>query len=61
MTPRPSDDGGYVVPAKVVSRVKISPTLIFDLLRTINHNMGRYEGAFGEIKHVGGPPEDPDV
>lgn len=51
LTPRQTEDG-LVVPAKVVSRLKISPTLIFDLLRTINHNMTRYEAAFGDIKQL---------
>jgi hypothetical protein len=36
--------------AKVVSRVRIPPTIVFDLLRTLNQNLTEYERTFGEIK-----------
>lgn len=38
------------VPMRVVSRVRIPVTLIFDVLRALNENMTRYETAFGEIR-----------
>jgi Protein of unknown function (DUF3467) len=48
------------VPCRVVSRVRIPPTVIFDLMRALNENMATYEASFGEIRRVGGPrPEQP--
>ena len=49
--PSPQDEPG-VVPCLVSSRVKIPPTVIFDLLKALNENMTRYEGQFGEIRRV---------
>jgi hypothetical protein len=40
--------------AQVVSRVRIPAALAFDLIRTINEAMGRYEAKWGEIHR----PED---
>lgn len=50
---------GVVVPARVTARVKIPPTLVFDLLRVLNENMTRYEKTYGEIHRPGerGTPE----
>ena len=53
------------VPCRVVSRVRIPPTVIFDLMRALNDNMAKYEATFGEIKRVGiqgqpPPPEGPE-
>lgn len=45
-----------VVPARVTARVKVPPSLVFNLLRAINDNMTQYEAAFGPI----GRPDDPD-
>jgi Protein of unknown function (DUF3467) len=42
------------VPCRVVSRVRIPPTVIFDLMRALNENMAKYEASFGEIKRLGG-------
>ncbi len=51
MPPQPSDEAGRVVmPCRVVSRVKIPPTLVFDILRALNENMTRYEQTYGEIR-----------
>ena len=46
------------VPARVVARVRIPPTVMFDLMRSLNENMSIYEQKFGEIKRFGGelPP-----
>jgi hypothetical protein len=38
--------------AQVVSRVRIAPTLVFELLRAINQDLGEYEEQFGEIKRL---------
>lgn len=48
-------DDLVTVPAHVVARVKLPPTVLFDVLRTLNENMTLYEKAFGEIKR----PEPP--
>jgi len=48
-----------VVPARVVSRVKIPPSVVFDLLRAINTNMTLYEQRYGAIRRVDDlPPDD---
>jgi hypothetical protein len=41
------------VPCRVVARVKIPVTVLFDVLRALNENMTRYESVFGEIKRPG--------
>ena len=38
------------VPARIVARVRIPPTLVFDLIRTINARMAAYEKEWGEIQ-----------
>jgi hypothetical protein len=40
--------------ALVTARVRVPPTIVFDLLRAINENLAEYETEFGEIKR----PED---
>jgi Protein of unknown function (DUF3467) len=53
----PEDDQSLVrVPCRVVARVKVPVTVIFDVLRALNENMTRYETSFGEITRPG-PPE----
>ena len=37
------------VPARVVSRLKIPPSLVFRILQALNENMTNYEERFGEI------------
>jgi hypothetical protein len=49
-------DAPVRVECRVVSRVKIPVTVLFDVLRALNENMTRYEQVFGEIKR----PEPPD-
>ena len=53
MPPEPTeDDHGQAivrVPTRITARVKIPPTLIFDVIRVLNDNMTRYEQAFGPI------------
>jgi Protein of unknown function (DUF3467) len=53
----PEDESaGVIVPARVVSRVKIPTTVIFDVLRALNENMTRYEASFGDIRRPGEAP-----
>ena len=60
------DEGGEFVrvPVRVVQRVKVPPTLLFDIIRALNDNMTRYEESFGPIQRIQGndplypPPGD---
>jgi Protein of unknown function (DUF3467) len=36
--------------ATVVSRVRIPPTIVFELLKSLNQNLAAYEETFGEIQ-----------
>jgi hypothetical protein len=45
------------VPVRVVSRVRIPVTLLFEVLKALNTNMTNYEAAFGPI----GEPRPPQV
>jgi hypothetical protein len=47
------------VPCRVVTRVKIPRTLIFDIMRALNDNMTIYERTFGEIQRPDAPQEEP--
>jgi hypothetical protein len=51
-TQPPSSADGDVLPARVVARVKIPPTVIFDLMRALNINMTNYEQTFGSIRRI---------
>lgn len=44
--------------AQVIARVRLPPTIVFDLLRSLNENLADYEKSFGEIKEQesDGPP-----
>jgi len=46
------------IPCRVVTRVKIPPSLIFDIMRALNQNMTIYEATFGEIQRPQPPQED---
>ncbi len=50
--------GPDTVAAQVVSRVRIPPTIVFDLLRALNEDLGEYETAYGEIKRPADGPSD---
>lgn len=60
--PQPRDPGDPespgVVPCRVVARIKIPPTLIFDVLQALNQNMTKYEAKYGEIKRPDSSQED---
>jgi len=47
-----AEDGTQVVhvPARVVSRVRVPPGQVFEILKALNENMTHYEQAFGEIR-----------
>lgn len=48
-----------VIPSRVVARVKIPPTVMFDVLRALNENMTNYEARFGTIRAPGADQASP--
>lgn len=52
------DAGGDNVPFRVVSRVKVPVSLVFEVLKAINTNMAKYEETFGEIREVKQKPAE---
>jgi hypothetical protein len=59
LPPMQDEDGGVTVPFRVVARVKLPVSVIFDLLQAINHNMTTYEETFGPISGMSGPAPEP--
>ena len=58
-TDDPDDPASPVtVPSRVVARVRIPPTLLFDVLRALNENMSRYEATYGEIRQPGSEEDE---
>jgi hypothetical protein len=64
--PTRNDLGEQVIraPHRLVTRVRVPPTAVFDIIRTINENLTMYEQRFGQIRRPGDdrplyPPEDP--
>ena len=49
------DDSRLVVPCRLVSRIKLPVTLVFDVIRILNATMTSYEDRYGEIHR---PSED---
>jgi hypothetical protein len=41
------------VPCRVVARVKVPATVVFDMIRAMNENLTRYEGKFGVVRRPG--------
>jgi hypothetical protein len=41
------------IPVSLVARVRLPTTLVFDVLRSLNDAMTRYEAMFGEIRRPG--------
>ena len=52
---QPGENGMVKVPCRVVSRLRISPTVMLDVLQAMNENVARYQQTFGEIQRPGGP------
>lgn len=50
-------DAPVQVPVRVVSRVRIPVTLLFEVLKALNTNMTGYESTFGSIRAPQAPPE----
>jgi hypothetical protein len=58
LPPAPAEGDGTVLPCQVVARIKVAPSLIFDLMRTLNENMTNYEASFGEIRRPEPPSQE---
>ena len=50
-------DAVLQVPVRVVSRVRIPVTLLFEVLKALNTNMSGYEATFGPIRAPEAPTE----
>jgi Protein of unknown function (DUF3467) len=48
--PSQAGEGGVKVPCRVVSRVRVPPTVMLDILHAMNENVGRFQQTFGEIR-----------
>ncbi len=48
----PSREQG-TVQAEVVSRVRIAPTMVAQVLNALNTNLSNYEDRFGQVKAIG--------
>ena len=48
-------DAALQVPVRVVSRVRIPVTLLFQVLKALNTNMTGYESTFGPIREPEAP------
>lgn len=55
LPPRQNEDGEVTIPFRVVARIKLPVSVIFDLLQAINGNMTTYEATFGPIGGMSGP------
>ena len=53
--PRVGEDGEIVLSYRVVTRVKLPATMIFEVIRELNRDMTEYEREFGEIRRPGRP------
>jgi hypothetical protein len=51
--PRPTGDGSFTTPCRVVARVKIPLTLADDVLRALADNVSRFEDVAGPIRKPG--------
>jgi len=43
-------------PHLLVARIRIPPTAVFDIIRTVNQNLTLYEQRFGQIRPPGAQP-----
>jgi hypothetical protein len=64
--PARTEEGEDVIraPHRLVARIRVPPTAVFDMIRTINQNLTLYEQRFGQIRPPGSssplyPPDGP--
>ena len=64
MQPSQSTEGPVKVPCRVVSRIRIPPAVMLDIINAMSENVGRYQQSFGEIHRPvpqgGGEPQPYD-
>ncbi len=53
----PEDGAVMHVPCRVTARIKVPPTLVFDIIRALNDNLTGYEEKFGSIRRPGSDDE----
>ncbi len=63
MTGNDAETGAPQVPVRVVSRVKVPPSVVFEIARAIAENVDGFEKQFGSISRPGNsaplfPPTD---
>lgn len=58
---QPYASGPDALAVQVVSRVRIPPTIVLDLLRALSDNLGQYEQELGPVKRPGDESEGEDV
>ncbi len=58
-TEQPDGSSQVVQPCLVTSRVRVPVSVVFDMIRTINENLTRYEDSFGRINPPGRPQTPP--
>ncbi len=56
--PARTPEGQTVIqaPHRLVARVRVPPSTVFEIIRALNENMTNYEAAFGAIKSPGQEP-----
>lgn len=55
---QPHASGPAALVGQVVARVRIPPTIVFDLLQGLNEALGQYEETFGPIRQPGEDNEE---
>src|SRR2546422_7329598 len=48
--PSQPTDAGVKVPCRVVSRLRVPPTVMLDILHAMNENAARFQQTFGDIR-----------
>ena len=61
MQPTQPNQSGVKVPCRVVSRLRVPPTVMLEVLHAMNENLARYQSMFGEIQRPGGGERGPGV
>jgi hypothetical protein len=51
--PARTEDNVVKVPVRVVSRIRIPPTVILDVIQALSDNVAKYQQSFGEIQRPG--------
>lgn len=52
------EDDEQVVPARVVSRVRIPPNIMFEVLKALNSNLSKYEANIAQLQRQQSESDD---